>query len=86
MSCFRKNVVIRSDFVAGSGNFRRLFFRKAGTLVRRRGNECYVAREDAIIAQWAGSPEYDSGYHAKCHPATMSGLKAAHADMDDYQM
>lgn len=86
MSCFKKNIVIRSDYISGSGNYLRLFFRKTGTVVHHCNDEHYVARKDTLIIQWAGSLEYDSGYPTKYYPATMSGLKTAHADMNNYEI
>ena len=84
MSFFKENRVIRSEYVNGSGGYRRMFVRLSGTRVERRQAECgYVEGEDAIVIQWDGSPGYDSGYHARYFPATMAGLKAAHALMNE---
>lgn len=80
--CFKKNRTIRSDYVQGSGGFRRLFFRAAGTGVGQ-GDCGYSAGENSFVIQWDGAPEFDSGYHAHHFPATMAGLKAAHAVMDE---
>lgn len=83
MSCFRKNQIIRSDYVVGSENFRRLFFRKVGTPVEQQQGDCrYITSDDTLVIQWAGAPGFDSGYHARYFPPTMVGLKQAHAEMD----
>jgi len=82
MSCFSENKIIRSEYVAGSGGNRRMFFRAAGTAVQHRQAE-YVAGESAIVVQWDGTPEFDSGYHARYFPATMAGMKAAHDVMNE---
>lgn len=82
MSCFKENRFIRSDYVPGSGGHRRMFARKKGTAVEQRQGDGYVAGEDEIIIQWGGTPHYDSGYHAHYFPATMYGLKQAHAEMN----
>lgn len=84
--CFKKNRIIRSDYVQGSGGFRRIFFRKEGTAVEHKRDDCgYKDCESLIIVQFDGLPEYDSGYHARYFPATMAGLKAAHTAMDELQ-
>ena len=82
--CFKKNSIIRSEYVQGSGGSRRMFFRKEGTVVEQRQGDCgYTSGDNTIVVQWDGSPEFDSGYHARYFPATMAGLKAAHAAMDE---
>jgi hypothetical protein len=84
--CFKKNRIIRTEYVHGSGGHRSMFFRKEGTdVVQRRGDCGYREGESLIIVQWDGSPEFDSGYHARYFPATMAGLKAAHTAMDELQ-
>ena len=82
MSCFRFNRIVRSDYARGTDGFRRLFFRKAGTLVFQQGTCGYRAGCSSLVVQWGGSPEVDSGCHAREFPPTMAGLKAAHAAMD----
>ena len=82
MSCFKRNRVLRSEYVCGSDGYRRMFVRLAGTVVERHKDCGYVVRKDSIVIQWDGSPDFDSGYHASHFPATMAGLKAAHAAMN----
>ena len=81
-----KNCIIRSDYVRGTGGFRRMFVRLKGTSVSQSkySDGGYKAGESSIIIQWEGSPTYDSGYHAQHFPATLEGLKAAHEAMDKY--
>lgn len=81
--CFKKDSIIRSEYVNGSGGSRRMFFRKEGTVVEHRQGDCGYISDNTIVVQWGGSPEYDSGYYARYFPATMAGLKAAHAAMDE---
>jgi hypothetical protein len=82
MSCFRVNCIVRSDYVRGSDGFRRLFFRAKNTLVLQQGTCGYRAGASSLVVQWGGSPEVDSGCHAREFPPTMAGLRAAHAAMD----
>ncbi len=82
MSCFNKNKIIRSEYIKDSGGYRRMFFRKSGTVVEQRQGGCGVAGESSVIVQWDGSPTHDSGYHARYFPPTMAGLEQAHAEMD----
>ena len=83
MSCFKRNRVIRSEHVKDSGGQRRMFVRLAGTAVEQWQGDCrFIEGENAIIIQRYGLPNYDSGYHARYFPATMAGLKAAHAVME----
>ena len=82
MSCFKVNRIVRSDYVRGTDGFRRLFFRAKGTLVLQQGTCGYRAGDGSLVVQRGGSPEVDSGCHAREFPPTMAGLKAAHAAMD----
>jgi hypothetical protein len=82
MSCFKVNRIVRSDYVRGTDGFRRLFFRQRGTLVFQQGSCGYLAGASTLVVQWGGSPEVDSGCHAREFPPTMAGLRAAHAAMD----
>ena len=57
--------------------------RLSGTIVEQQQGDCrYLAGEDVIVIQWGGSPAHDSGYHAHYFPATMTGLRAAHREMN----
>jgi len=87
MACFRNNRTIRSDYVPGTGGHRRMFVRMAGTHVMQSNvsDAGYIAGESAILVQWEGYPDYDSGYHAAMFPVTMRGLKEAHAWLDSKQ-
>lgn len=81
MPCFRNNRTIRSD------GHRHMFVRMAGTHVSQSGSSDagYIAGESAILVQWEGSPDYDSGYHAAMFPITMRGLKEAHDWLDSWK-
>ena len=87
MACFSDNCTIRSDYVQGSDGYRRMFVRLAGTRVSQSGpsDAGYIAGESAILVQWEGSPDYDSGYHAAMFPVRMRGLKEAHAWLDSWR-
>ncbi len=87
MACFRKSRTIRSEYVQGSGGFRRMFVRLKGAFVSQSNfsDAGYIAGESAILIQWEGSPDYDSGYHAAMFPVTMRGLKEAHAWLDSWK-
>jgi len=87
MSCFKKNRVVRSEYVRGSDGNNNMFFRKAGTAVVQqsvfaRPSREYVEEADTIIIQWGGTPDFDSGYNSYRFPATMRGLWHAHGTMD----
>lgn len=84
MTCFRVNCIVRTDYAKGTDGFRRLFFRQKGTLVFQQGTCGYLAGVSALVVQWGGSPEVDSGYQAIEFPPTMAGLKEAHAYMDSF--
>lgn len=87
MACFRNNRTIRSEYVPGSDGRRHMFVRMAGTHVSQSNasDAGYIAGESAILVQWEGSPNYDSGYHAAMFPVTMRGLKEAHAWLDSWK-
>lgn len=87
MACFNDNRTIRSEYVKDSGGFRRMFVRLKNTSVSKANvsDAGYIAGESAILVQWEGSPDYDSGYHSAVFPVTMYGLKEAHAFMDSLE-
>lgn len=58
------NRVITQVYVNGSCGNMNLFKRDAGTVVEYKDGT-YIQEKDAIILQWDGHPEYDSGYHQR---------------------
>jgi len=87
MACFHDNRTIRSEYIPSTGGHRRMFVRMAGTHVMQSNvsDAGYIAGESAILVQWEGSPDYDSGCHSAVFPVTMYGLKEAHAFMDSLE-
>lgn len=68
------NRVISRIYVNGSCGNMNLFKREKGTKVECKNGDSFIQDKDAIILQWDGYPDYDSGYHRREFASLSSAL------------